>query len=97
MTKFGIGGGCVRTDQGGELARSDLFRNMFQKEFQYVVEPTGLDCPSQNGAAEINTMTNWRSKSAPSSTDLASLPNFGLQHSYTQSISKIDSSTLSQK
>jgi hypothetical protein len=97
MTKFGIGGGCVRTDQGGKLAHSDLFRNMFQKEFQYVVEPTGSDCPPQNGAAEINTMTNWRSKSAPSSTDLASLPNFGLQHSYTQSISTIDSSTLSQK
>jgi hypothetical protein len=54
MTKFGIGGGCVCTDQGGELARSDLFCNMFQKEFQYVVKPTGLDCPSQNGAAKIN-------------------------------------------
>ena len=27
---------------------------MLQKEFQYVVEPTGADCPSQNGAAEIN-------------------------------------------
>ena len=54
MTKFGIGGGLVRTDQGGELARSDKFRNMLQNEFQYVVDPTGSDCPSQNGAAEVN-------------------------------------------
>jgi hypothetical protein len=54
MMKFGIGGGCVRTDQGGELARSDQFCNMLQQEFHYVVEPTGSDCPSQNGASEIN-------------------------------------------
>ena len=54
MTKFGIGGGCVRTDQGGKLAQSDHFCNMLQQEFHYVVEPTGSDCPSQNGAAEIN-------------------------------------------
>jgi hypothetical protein len=27
---------------------------MFQKEFQYIVKPTGSDCPSQNGAAKIN-------------------------------------------
>jgi hypothetical protein len=54
MTKFGIGGGLVSTDQGGKLARSDKFRNMLQKDFQYIVDPTGLDFPSQNGAAEIN-------------------------------------------
>ena len=54
MTKFGIGGGLVRTDQGGELAKSDKFRNMLQHDFQYIVEPTGSDCPSQNGAAEVN-------------------------------------------
>ena len=54
MTKFGIGGGLVRTDQGGKLAKSDKFRHMLQHEFQYIVEPTGSDCPSQNGAAKIN-------------------------------------------
>jgi hypothetical protein len=27
---------------------------MLQHKFHYVVEPTGSDCPSQNGAAEIN-------------------------------------------
>ena len=46
MTKFGIGGGLVRTDQGGKLACSNKFRNMLQNKFQYMVEPTGLDCPS---------------------------------------------------
>ena len=54
MTKFGVGGGCVRTDQGGKLAQSDKFRNMLQQESHYIVKPTGLDCPSQNGAAKIN-------------------------------------------
>ena len=54
MNKFGIGGGLVCTDQGGKLARSNQFRNMLQKEFQYFAEPTGADCPSKNGAAEIN-------------------------------------------
>ena len=39
---FGIGGGFVRTDQGSKLARSDQFRNMLQKEFQYVVDWMGL-------------------------------------------------------
>jgi hypothetical protein len=54
MTKFGIGGGLVCTDQGGELAKSDKFRHMLQHECQYIVEPTGSNSPSQNGAAEIN-------------------------------------------
>jgi hypothetical protein len=27
---------------------------MLQKEFQYIAEPTGADCPSKNGAAEMN-------------------------------------------
>jgi hypothetical protein len=53
MTKFGVGGGIVRTDQGGELAHSTEFINMLESEFHYVVEPTGSDSPSQNGAAEI--------------------------------------------
>ena len=57
MTKFGIASGVVRTDQGGELARSTAFRNMMLKEFGYVVEPTGADSPSQNGGAEIYNNT----------------------------------------
>ena len=57
MTKFGIGNGVVRTDQGGELARSSLFRDMMLRDFGYVVEPTGADSPSQNGGAEIYNNT----------------------------------------
>ena len=46
-------GGCVRTDQGGELARSEAFRTMLLKVHRYTLEPTGSDSPSQNGAVEI--------------------------------------------
>ena len=54
MSKFGNkNGGLVRTDQGGELARCSEFRTMMEKEFGYIVERTGADSPSQNGAAEI--------------------------------------------
>jgi hypothetical protein len=33
MKKFGAGGGLVRTDQGGELARSAAFKTMLEEEF----------------------------------------------------------------
>jgi hypothetical protein len=46
-------GGCVRTDQGGELASSGAFRDLLLREFSYSLEPTGADSPSQNGAVEI--------------------------------------------
>ena len=52
MLKYGIGSGIVRTDQGGELARSSAFRNMMLGEFGYVVKPTGADSPSQNSGVE---------------------------------------------
>jgi hypothetical protein len=45
-------GGVVRTDQGGELARSSKFCDTILHNYQYVIEPTGADSPSQNGAAE---------------------------------------------
>ena len=54
MTKFGIGSGLVCTDQGGELTRRNKFCTILQSGFQYIVEPTGSDSPSQNGAAEID-------------------------------------------
>jgi len=57
MSKFGIGNGVIRTDQGGELARSASFRDMMLRDFNYVVEPTGADSPSQNGGAEIYNNT----------------------------------------
>ena len=53
MKKFGIGNGVIRTDQGGELARSAAYWALMLNTFSYVVEPTGADSPSQNGGAEI--------------------------------------------
>jgi hypothetical protein len=41
----------VRTYQGGELAKSALFRKVI-KEANYNLEPTGVDSSFQNGIAE---------------------------------------------
>ncbi len=57
MSKYVTGSGIVRTDQGGELARSSIFRNTMLKDFGYVVEPTGADSPLQNGGVEIYNNT----------------------------------------
>ncbi len=38
-------GGCVRADQGGELASSGAFRDLLLREFRYTLEPTGADSP----------------------------------------------------
>jgi hypothetical protein len=57
MKKFGIGNGVVRTDQGGELARSAAYRELMLNTFSYVVESTGADSPFQNGGAEIYNNT----------------------------------------
>ena len=46
-------GGCIWTDQGGELARSSAIQDMLLRDFHYTLEPTGADSPSQNGAVEI--------------------------------------------
>ena len=46
-------GGSIRTDQGGELARSAAFQDLLLQQFHYTLEPTGADSPSQNGAVEI--------------------------------------------
>jgi hypothetical protein len=57
MKKFGIAKGLVRTDQGGELARSSAFCIMMLEEYHYMVKPTGADSSSQNGGAEIYNNT----------------------------------------
>jgi hypothetical protein len=46
-------GGCVRTDQGGELAKSPKFRDLLLRKCNYTIEPTGANSPSQNWSAEI--------------------------------------------
>ncbi len=45
--------GSICTDQGGKLARSFTFIDMLLRKHKYVIEPTGADSPSQNGAVEI--------------------------------------------
>jgi hypothetical protein len=47
------GGGCIRTDQGGKLARSPSFYDLLLGNFNYTIKPTGADSPSQNGSAKI--------------------------------------------
>lgn len=54
LDRFGLEkGGSIRSDQGGELARSHGFSDMLLRKHRYVIEPTGADSPSQNGAVEI--------------------------------------------
>jgi hypothetical protein len=43
----------IRTDQGGELARSFALSDMVLWTHHYIVEPTGAGNPPQNGAVEI--------------------------------------------
>ena len=54
LTKFGLEtGGLIRCDNGGELAGSDAFITaMARAPFNYTVETTGADSPSQNGGVE---------------------------------------------
>ena len=40
-------GGCIQTNQGGELASSVAFQDLLLRDFRYTLEPTGTDSPSQ--------------------------------------------------
>ena len=54
LARFGHrNGSSIRSDQGGELARSFPNSDLILRKHKYVVEPTGADSPSQNGAVEI--------------------------------------------
>jgi hypothetical protein len=54
LDRFGhVNGGLIRSNQGGELARSFAFSNLLLQKHKYVIEPTGADSPTQNGAVEI--------------------------------------------
>jgi hypothetical protein len=46
-------GGCIWTNQGGELAPSLEFQDMLLWDHHYTIELTRSDSPSQNGAVEI--------------------------------------------
>jgi hypothetical protein len=46
-------GGSIRTNQGGELARSLDLQDLVLRKFHYTLKPTGANSPSQNGAVEI--------------------------------------------
>ena len=76
MKQFGNeDGGVIRVDQGGELARSDVFRTTMLKEFQYVVEPTGAD----RRMVRWNDITiHWLPLSGHFFMGLISQPNTGL-------------------
>jgi hypothetical protein len=55
LSRFGHdSGGFIRTDQGGELAQSFALLDMVLRSHKYVLDPTGADSPSQNGAVEIH-------------------------------------------
>jgi hypothetical protein len=43
----------IHTEHGGELARSFALSDTVLRTHQYVMEPTGADSPSQNGAVKI--------------------------------------------
>ena len=53
LRTYGLTNGVriIRTDQGGELSKSTLFRQVLQ-DFNYSIEVTGADNSSQNGVAE---------------------------------------------
>ena len=54
LSRFGHErGGSIRTDQGGELARSFALSDLVLRSHKYVLEPTGADSPSQNGSVEV--------------------------------------------
>jgi hypothetical protein len=54
FTKFGHEhGGSIGMDQGGKLAWSFALSDIVLQTHNYVIEPTGADSPSQNGAVEI--------------------------------------------
>jgi hypothetical protein len=54
LSRFGHAHGrSIRTDQGGELARSLALSDLVLRTHTYVLEPTGANSPSQNGSVKI--------------------------------------------
>jgi len=83
-------GGLIRTDQGGELARCTEFCTAMETEFGYIVEPTGADSPSQNGAVEIyNGVMGIRVRTLPYSSGSALLHAAYLHNRLVHSATKM--------
>jgi hypothetical protein len=54
VTCFGHAHGrSVRTNQGGKLACSFALSDLLLRNYHYILKPTRVDSPSQNGAVEI--------------------------------------------
>jgi len=51
LTKYGLPGGSIRTDLGGELARSIKFHKLICRH-NYGLQPTAPDSSFQNGKVE---------------------------------------------
>jgi hypothetical protein len=86
MTEFGRANGLIRTDQGGKLARSSVFREIMFKNIGYVVEPTWVDSSFQS-AVQKYTTTPWLLRFECSSTAQASPQSSDPPCSSTQLIS----------
>ena len=69
-------GGVIRCDQGGDLAKSELFRTTMMEKHSYVIEPTGADSRSQNIGVENGTIPLLL-QPAHSCTDQPSRLNIG--------------------
>ena len=48
-----VEGGCVCTNQGGELAWNAAFQDLMLAQLRYSVEPTGADSPLQKSTVDI--------------------------------------------
>jgi hypothetical protein len=87
-----VEGKCIRTDQGGELARSRALQDMVLRDHHYTLEPTGSDSLSKTVLWRFTT-TNLESRPKPSFTDQAYWQSTGLQHLPMRSSSTIASFT----
>ncbi len=97
LSRFGHErGGSIRMDQGGELARSFALSDRVLRSHNYILEPTGADSPSQNGAVEIY-ITSLPSGHVPYCTAQDFQPNTGRQLSSIRCVSITTSLTKSQR
>jgi hypothetical protein len=93
MSRYGLKTGLVRTDQGGEFARSSAVCTIMLNKFGYVVKPTGADVLPRTAEQKYTTIL-WPSKSEHYFMVPDFTQGFGLQPFSMQSTFTIGSSTL---